>query len=298
MFRDRRLGAVQDVVAHRASRRCWLVPQLRCAAQPLTPPARCRRKCGRGTPADEHRGWTPDHLRPRSRASVDTRATLARWNAATRGSVLARGCPGARASPSLLLARLGRSRSLSTPDPTPVAASRPQPRRRARRRRPRPVPQLARARAARDGLRRRLHRRLLAAARGEQLHAASGAGSTSKAGPLAIAFVVGATTFSLATQAFVLGGGASTLAAQLGISPGLLLLGLLPHALPELIALFLPLAAWIIASRRGRVGPAARGDVRDGRHRRPGAGRARRSSRSTSRRTCSRAGRRRIATAP
>jgi uncharacterized membrane protein SpoIIM required for sporulation len=31
-----------------------------------------------------------------------------------------------------------------------------------------------------------------------------------------------------------------------------LLLGLLPHALPELAALFLPLAAWIIASRRGR----------------------------------------------
>jgi hypothetical protein len=48
----------------------------------------------------------------------------------------------------------------------------------------------------------------------------------------------------------VLGAGASTLAAQLGISPGLLLVGLLPHALPELTALFLPLAAWIIASRR------------------------------------------------
>jgi uncharacterized membrane protein SpoIIM required for sporulation len=30
-----------------------------------------------------------------------------------------------------------------------------------------------------------------------------------------------------------------------------LLLGVLPHAIPELIALFLPLAAWIIASRRG-----------------------------------------------
>ena len=29
------------------------------------------------------------------------------------------------------------------------------------------------------------------------------------------------------------------------------MLTLLPHALPELIALFLPLAAWIIASRRG-----------------------------------------------
>ncbi len=72
-----------------------------------------------------------------------------------------------------------------------------------------------------------------------------------KAGPLAITFVVCATTFSLATQAFVLGSGASTLAAQLDIPVGVLLVGLLPHALPELTALFLPLAAWIIASRRG-----------------------------------------------
>ena len=31
----------------------------------------------------------------------------------------------------------------------------------------------------------------------------------------------------------------------------ILLAGLLPHAVPELMALFLPLAAWIIASRRG-----------------------------------------------
>jgi len=72
-----------------------------------------------------------------------------------------------------------------------------------------------------------------------------------RAGPLAIAFVVAATAFSLATQAFALGAGASTLADQGGISPALLLLGLLPHALPELMALFLPLAAWIVASRRG-----------------------------------------------
>lgn len=72
-----------------------------------------------------------------------------------------------------------------------------------------------------------------------------------KAGPLAIAFVVCATTFSLITQAYALGSGASTLSAQLGISPALLLVGLLPHALPELVALFLPLAAWIIASRKG-----------------------------------------------
>ena len=32
----------------------------------------------------------------------------------------------------------------------------------------------------------------------------------------------------------------------------MLLLSVLPHAIPELIALFLPLAAWIIASRRGQ----------------------------------------------
>ena len=71
-----------------------------------------------------------------------------------------------------------------------------------------------------------------------------------KAGPLAILFVAGATAFSLITQAFVLGQGASSMAWQLDIPPGLLLLGLLPHALPELVALFLPLAAWMIASRQ------------------------------------------------
>jgi hypothetical protein len=72
------------------------------------------------------------------------------------------------------------------------------------------------------------------------------------AGPLAIMFVVAATLFSLVTQAYALGGGASDLAGELGIPPALLMLGLLPHALPELFALFLPLAAWTMASRRGR----------------------------------------------
>jgi len=52
------------------------------------------------------------------------------------------------------------------------------------------------------------------------------------------------------TQALVLGSGTASLASQLDIGPGMLLLGLLPHALPELVALFLPLAAWMIASRR------------------------------------------------
>jgi hypothetical protein len=72
-----------------------------------------------------------------------------------------------------------------------------------------------------------------------------------KAGPAAIAFVGAATAFSLCTQAYVLGSGASTIASQLHVGLGVLMLTLLPHALPELIALFLPLAAWLIASRRG-----------------------------------------------
>ena len=70
-----------------------------------------------------------------------------------------------------------------------------------------------------------------------------------KAGPLAIGFVVCATCFSLFTQAYAIGGGAASIAEQLGTSPGVLLLALTPHALPELVALFLPLAAWIVASR-------------------------------------------------
>jgi hypothetical protein len=72
-----------------------------------------------------------------------------------------------------------------------------------------------------------------------------------RAGRLAIVFVVGATAGSLSAQAFVLGGSVARVAFALHTSPGLLLVALLPHALPELTALFLPLAAWIIASRTG-----------------------------------------------
>jgi hypothetical protein len=70
-------------------------------------------------------------------------------------------------------------------------------------------------------------------------------------GPIAIAFVACATAFSLSAQAFLIGRGLAGVSHFLKLSPGLLLLGVLPHALPELVALFLPLAAWIIASRRG-----------------------------------------------
>jgi hypothetical protein len=72
-----------------------------------------------------------------------------------------------------------------------------------------------------------------------------------KAGELAILFVCAVTLFSLTTQAFYLGFQGSTIAYQLHISRFELILSVLPHALPELTALFLPLAAWLIASRRG-----------------------------------------------
>jgi hypothetical protein len=71
-----------------------------------------------------------------------------------------------------------------------------------------------------------------------------------KAGPLAIGFVVAATIFSLCTQAYALGSSAATLSRQLDMSPALLLVTLSLHAVPELFALFLPLAAWTIAARR------------------------------------------------
>jgi Stage II sporulation protein M len=70
-------------------------------------------------------------------------------------------------------------------------------------------------------------------------------------GKLAIAFVVAATTFSLSAQAYVIGHTLAGVSHFLHVSPAVLLLGVLPHAIPELVALFLPLAAWILASRRG-----------------------------------------------
>jgi hypothetical protein len=72
-----------------------------------------------------------------------------------------------------------------------------------------------------------------------------------RGGRFAIIFVVAATTFSLTAQAVVLGGETASVAHALHTTPGTLLLVLMPHALIELTALFLPLAAWIIASRRG-----------------------------------------------
>jgi hypothetical protein len=73
-----------------------------------------------------------------------------------------------------------------------------------------------------------------------------------KAGELAILFVCAVTLFSLMTQALYLGFQGATISFQLDITRLELILSVFPHALLELTALFLPLAAWLIASRRGQ----------------------------------------------
>ena len=75
-----------------------------------------------------------------------------------------------------------------------------------------------------------------------------------RARPLAFAWVVCVITFSLVTQAYILGSTGAQLAAQLDVSPATLVLTVAPHALTELTAVFLPLAAWTIASRKGEWG--------------------------------------------
>ena len=121
---------------------------------------------------------------------------------------------------------------------------------RARRPAADPLAQLARPRPARDRLRRRLHRRGLDADRrraadglltlGPRQGGRTGDPLRRRRDPLLAV-----------TQALYLGFQASTISSQLDITRLELVLSVLPHAIPELTALFLPLAAWLIASRRG-----------------------------------------------
>ena len=71
-----------------------------------------------------------------------------------------------------------------------------------------------------------------------------------KAGELAILYVVAVTLFSLSVQAYMLGFQSPALSDQLHITNLELILSVTPHALIELTALFLPLAAWVIAARK------------------------------------------------
>lgn len=180
----------------------------------------------------------------------DTRATLRRWNKAPL-SVIGAWTAGATLIALGLLAAVALIAALSTPDTIPVS-----------------FPGLTESAGSHDVIPILQRNALVLALHAFACVAGYIAGSSlpaeaerysgvwrvvhDKAGPLAIAFVSAATLFSLVTQAFVLGQSASTLAAQGGISTTLLIVGLLPHALGELTALFLPLAAWMIASRAGR----------------------------------------------
>src|SRR5262245_23483454 len=67
-----------------------------------------------------------------------------------------------------------------------------------------------------------------------------------KARPIAFAWVIAVTCFSLLTQTIGLGMIGATIAWDEHISAPLLVLTALPHALLELTAVFLPLAAWTI----------------------------------------------------
>ncbi|MGB0872542.1 MAG: stage II sporulation protein M [Solirubrobacterales bacterium] len=69
------------------------------------------------------------------------------------------------------------------------------------------------------------------------------------ASPFAMVFVSAATAFSIVTQIWILGHGVADIAYTLRLSNWELMLTVLPHALLELTAVFLPLAAFLLASR-------------------------------------------------
>lgn len=71
-------------------------------------------------------------------------------------------------------------------------------------------------------------------------------------GRLATAIVIGLLLFAACRQAYVLGHGLAGYSDYFYVSRWRLWLGVLPHALPELTGVFLPVAAWLFASRHGR----------------------------------------------
>jgi hypothetical protein len=71
------------------------------------------------------------------------------------------------------------------------------------------------------------------------------------AGPFAMVFVSCATIFSMTTQTWILGHQVADLAFTLDLPQSTLMLTVLPHAVLELTAVFLPLAAFLTTSRSG-----------------------------------------------
>jgi hypothetical protein len=178
----------------------------------------------------------------------DTRGALARWNERP-GPVLRAWFAGAVAVACALLLAVWAVASLTTPDVTPLA-----------------IPGVTSEADPADVGSVLLRNSLVLALHATACVAGFIAGSSlalsaerrtglsrwvhERARPVAMGWVILVTGFSLITQAYALGLTGGQLAFQLDISPGLLVLTALPHALPELVALFLPLAAWTIASRR------------------------------------------------
>jgi uncharacterized membrane protein len=186
------------------------------------------------------------------RGLSDTRGALLRWNA-DPWPVLGRWAGGALIVAATLLASVWAVASLSTPDLTPLF-----------------VPGLYNDPDPGNILHILKANSLVLALHATACVAGFIAGSSlvleaqkrtgvsrwihEKARPVALVWVVAVTGFSLIAQAYALGLTGAQLAEQLQISTGALVLTVVPHALPELVALFLPLAAWTIASRRDEWG--------------------------------------------
>ena len=237
---------VEDVVADRARGG---------VARARDPRARPRRR-----PPGGRRGSSPGRRAPK-RCVMDhrdlalvqgldhTRATLRRWNAAP-GRVVGLWALGAFAIACALLYLVWAVSHRVTPDTRAAAPAR---RQRAGDRRGGGAgarPQLARARPPRLRVRRRLHRRQPASRRARPPSRAVAPHPRGRRPARHRVRRRRRRCSRSATQAFVLGSDAATLSAQLQSARRCSIVTLLPHALPELTALFLPLAAWLVASRR------------------------------------------------
>lgn len=69
---------------------------------------------------------------------------------------------------------------------------------------------------------------------------------------LATAMVIGLLLFAACREAYALGRGLAGFSGYFYASPWRLWLGVLPHALPELTGIFLPVVVWFFASREGK----------------------------------------------
>jgi uncharacterized membrane protein SpoIIM required for sporulation len=69
---------------------------------------------------------------------------------------------------------------------------------------------------------------------------------------LAMAMVIGLLVFAACREAYALGRGLAGFSGYFYASPWRLWLGVLPHALPELTGIFLPVVVWFLAIREGK----------------------------------------------